>query len=59
MSTGCRASKCYGSCAAYWPPVKGAVTAGWGITGKQGTFRRADGSLQATYDGHPLRPHRR
>jgi predicted lipoprotein with Yx(FWY)xxD motif len=48
------ASKCYGSCAAYWPPVKGPVTAGPGVTGTIGTIRRTGGSLQATYDGHPL-----
>jgi predicted lipoprotein with Yx(FWY)xxD motif len=48
------ASKCYGSCAAYWPPVKGPVTAGPGVTGTIGTIRRTDGTPQATYDGHPL-----
>ncbi len=48
------ASKCYGSCAAYWPPVKGPVTASAAVTGKVGTIKRADGSLQATYNGHPL-----
>jgi predicted lipoprotein with Yx(FWY)xxD motif len=48
------ASKCYGSCAGYWPPVKGPVTAGPGVTGTIGTIRRTDGTLQATYDGHPL-----
>jgi predicted lipoprotein with Yx(FWY)xxD motif len=48
------ASKCYGSCAAYWPPVKGPVTAGPGVTGTIGTIRRTDGTLQATYNGHPL-----
>ena len=47
-------SVCNGSCAAYWPPVKGPATAGPGITGKLGTIKRADGSTQATYDGHPL-----
>jgi predicted lipoprotein with Yx(FWY)xxD motif len=47
-------SNCSGSCATYWPPVKGPVTAGPGVTGKLGTARRADGSLQATYNGHPL-----
>lgn len=47
-------SVCNGSCAAYWPPVKGPVTAGPGIPGKLGTITRADGSAQATYDGHPL-----
>jgi predicted lipoprotein with Yx(FWY)xxD motif len=47
-------SKCTGSCATYWPPVKGPVTAGSGVTGTLGTITRSDGSLQATYDGHPL-----
>ncbi|HEV2451624.1 MAG TPA: hypothetical protein VGS62_06840, partial [Streptosporangiaceae bacterium] len=48
------ASKCYGSCAAYWPPVPGSLRAGPGVTGKIGTIRRTDGALQATYNGHPL-----
>ena len=47
-------SVCNGSCAAYWPPVKGPATAGPGVTGRLGTITRADGSTQATYDGHPL-----
>jgi predicted lipoprotein with Yx(FWY)xxD motif len=47
-------SKCYGSCAAYWPPVIGSSTAGSGLPGKTGTIKRADGSLQLTYNGHPL-----
>jgi predicted lipoprotein with Yx(FWY)xxD motif len=47
-------SVCNGSCAAYWPPVKGPATAGPGIPGTLGTIKRADGSAQATYDGHPL-----
>jgi predicted lipoprotein with Yx(FWY)xxD motif len=47
-------SKCNGSCATYWPPVKGPVTAGAGVTGKLGTITRSDGSVQATYNGHPL-----
>jgi len=47
-------SACYGTCAAYWPPVRGAVTAGPGVTGRLGTITRSDGSAQATYDGHPL-----
>jgi predicted lipoprotein with Yx(FWY)xxD motif len=47
-------SKCTGSCATFWPPVKGPVTAGSGITGTLGTITRSDGSKQATYDGHPL-----
>jgi predicted lipoprotein with Yx(FWY)xxD motif len=47
------ASKCYGSCAAYWPPVKGPVKAP-GIAGKLGTIKRTNGTLQAIYNGHPL-----
>jgi predicted lipoprotein with Yx(FWY)xxD motif len=47
-------SKCTGSCATYWPPVKGPVTAGSGVTGTLGTITRPDGTTQATYDGHPL-----
>jgi len=47
-------SKCYGSCATYWPPVKGPATAGAGVTGKLGTITRSGGSVQATYNGHPL-----
>jgi len=47
-------SKCTGSCATYWPPVKGPVTAGAGVTGTLGTITRPDGTTQATYDRHPL-----
>jgi predicted lipoprotein with Yx(FWY)xxD motif len=47
-------STCYGSCAAYWPPVYGAQKAGPGVTGTLGTIRRSGGTIQATYDGHPL-----
>jgi len=47
-------SKCFGSCATYWPPVSGSPTAGPGVTGKLGTIKRPGGGLQATYDGHPL-----
>ncbi len=47
-------SVCYGSCAAYWPPVPGNASAGPGVTGTIGTINRTDGSTQATYDGHPL-----
>jgi predicted lipoprotein with Yx(FWY)xxD motif len=47
-------SKCTGSCITYWPPVKGPATAGPGVTGKLATIKRSDGSVQATYNGHPL-----
>ena len=49
-------SACYGTCAAYWPPVFGLPAAGGPgvVTAKLGTIRRTDGTLQATYSGHPL-----
>jgi len=47
-------SVCNGSCAAYWPPVKGPVALSAGVAGKVGAIKRSDGSLQATYNGHPL-----
>src|SRR5579863_6084698 len=47
-------SACYGSCAAYWPPVTGTPSAGPGVTGTLGAITRTDGTKQATYDGHPL-----
>jgi len=47
-------SHCTGSCATYWPPLKGPVTAGSGVTGTLGVITRPDGTMQATYDGHPL-----
>jgi predicted lipoprotein with Yx(FWY)xxD motif len=47
-------SKCTGACATYWPPVLGPVTAGSGVTGTLGVITRPDGTMQATYDGHPL-----
>jgi predicted lipoprotein with Yx(FWY)xxD motif len=47
-------SKCTGSCATYWPPVAGPVTAVPGVTGTLGVISRSDGTMQATYDGHPL-----
>lgn len=50
------ASNCTGTCVTFWPPVKGPVTAAAGVSlsGKFGTIKRADGTLQATYMGHPL-----
>jgi predicted lipoprotein with Yx(FWY)xxD motif len=47
-------SKCYGTCAAYWPPVIGSSAAGSGLPGKTATIKRTDGTLQLTYNGHPL-----
>ena len=47
-------SACYGSCAAYWPPVTGPATAGPGVTGTLSVLTRTGGSVQAAYDGHPL-----
>jgi predicted lipoprotein with Yx(FWY)xxD motif len=49
-------SACYSTCAAYWPPVFGlpAASSPGVVTAKLGTIRRTDGTLQATYSGHPL-----
>jgi len=47
-------SVCYGTCAAYWPPVTGTPVAGPGVTGRTGTISRTGGGTQVTYDGHPL-----
>ena len=46
-------SKCNGTCAQSWPPEQGPATAA-GVTGTFSTIKRADGSTQATFDGHPL-----
>jgi len=48
------ASKCNGSCAKYWPPVLGPVSAGSGVTGTLGVITRSNGAKQATWNGHPL-----
>jgi predicted lipoprotein with Yx(FWY)xxD motif len=49
-------SVCFGSCAQFWPPLKGNPTmaSGANLPGKFGTIKRAGGGTQATYDGHPL-----
>src|SRR5262249_26350562 len=50
-------STCYGICAAAWPPVltKGAPSVGPGLNASLlGTTKRKDGSLQVTYNHHPL-----
>ena len=48
---------CNDACAGLWPPVtaSGMPTAGSGLDqSKLGTVKRADGSTQVTYGGHPL-----
>lgn len=47
-------SVCNGVCAQYWPPVPGPAHAGNGVIGTLSTIRRSDGSMQETFDGHPL-----
>jgi predicted lipoprotein with Yx(FWY)xxD motif len=47
-------SHCYGTCAAYWPPVIGTPTPSTGVPGSFTTLTRSNGALQVTYDGHPL-----
>jgi predicted lipoprotein with Yx(FWY)xxD motif len=50
-------SKCSGACAQNWPPLltKGKPKAGTGAqASKLGTTKRADGTTQVTYGGHPL-----
>jgi predicted lipoprotein with Yx(FWY)xxD motif len=47
-------SACAASCARTWPPVTAPAVGGAGVTGALGAIARPDGSLQATYDGHPL-----
>jgi predicted lipoprotein with Yx(FWY)xxD motif len=50
-------SACDGACAAAWPPLttKGKPSAGAGLSAAQfGTTKRADGSTEVTYHGHPL-----
>jgi predicted lipoprotein with Yx(FWY)xxD motif len=50
-------SVCYGGCESAWPPVvaSGKPTAGEGaMSSALGTTKRKDGTLQVTYEGHPL-----
>jgi predicted lipoprotein with Yx(FWY)xxD motif len=50
-------SHCYGVCAKAWPPLltKGAPIAGPGVEAKLlGTTKRKNGTLQVTYNRHPL-----
>jgi predicted lipoprotein with Yx(FWY)xxD motif len=50
-------SRCYGACAAYWPPliVSGKPRAGSGAKASLlGRTKRTDGRWQVTYNHHPL-----
>jgi predicted lipoprotein with Yx(FWY)xxD motif len=50
-------SACSGACATAWPPLltKGKPKAsGSVVASKLGTTKRADGTTQVTYGGHPL-----
>lgn len=50
-------SNCTGTCLQNWPPytVQGAVTADPSLDkSKVGTMTRSDGTMQVTFDGHPL-----
>lgn len=47
-------SRCYSTCAAYWPPVIGTASPSSAIPGTFGTLKRTSGAEQVTYDGHPL-----
>lgn len=48
-------SACTDQCLIAWPPLLGKPTAGSGVDGsKLGSFQRADGTTQATYNGWPL-----
>ena len=47
-------SDCAARCARNWPPVTGPVLTGPGVNGAIGAITRPGGSVQATYDGHPL-----
>jgi predicted lipoprotein with Yx(FWY)xxD motif len=50
-------SSCSGSCAQFWPPLlsRAKPTAGSGVRASLlGTTKRSNGSLQVTYNRHPL-----
>jgi predicted lipoprotein with Yx(FWY)xxD motif len=51
------ASTCTGACASIWPPLTSAgqgSVAGGLAAAKLGTIKRADGTSELTYAGHPL-----
>jgi predicted lipoprotein with Yx(FWY)xxD motif len=50
-------STCSGQCAVFWPPVTstaGPLASGGATMSDIGKVKRADGSAQVTYAGHPL-----
>lgn len=48
-------STCYGTCAAAWPPLtQKPAAAGGALAEDLGQTARKDGTMQVTYDGHPL-----
>jgi predicted lipoprotein with Yx(FWY)xxD motif len=50
-------SSCNGSCARFWPPLlsRSRLSAGPGVKASLlGTTKRSNGSLQVTYNRHPL-----
>jgi predicted lipoprotein with Yx(FWY)xxD motif len=50
-------STCYGGCETEWPPVvaEGKPSAGEGaMSSALGTTKRKDGTMQVTYEGHPV-----
>ncbi|HUO49959.1 MAG TPA: hypothetical protein VMU25_00040 [Candidatus Paceibacterota bacterium] len=51
-------SNCSGNCATQWPPytmpINTPMNLQAGITGKVSMITRPDGSLQVSYNGHPL-----
>ena len=51
------ASKCAGACALFWPPVlttTAPAATGSANAAKLGTIQRPNGTVQVTYNGHPL-----
>jgi predicted lipoprotein with Yx(FWY)xxD motif len=52
-------STCYGACAKAWPPAltEGKIRAVDVPRKLVGTTKRNDGTIQLTYDGHPLYTH--